>query len=658
MLSADERRISLLKYYKANRAQAHHDLFPHRHKDEDSVFVDDLLELLYSAHPLVALMAFRGAAKSTYMEEYVILSVLFREAVFPLIISYKEEMAAEHLAPIRNELETNDLLIELFGDQKATPWSQTELGLANGAKIQAIGAGQSMRGKKHNDERPDMACIDDLEDEDSILTDVQRHKTDRWLMGTLMPALHPKTRRVRFIGTALHPKSLIVKKCEDPRWKSRIFPLVIIDKETGEEKSAWPSRFPMEHIRQLRDDYINAGNMVEFQQEFMCRAEDIAGKPFQPGMIKVEPVPATYSAICTMTDPARTTKEKSARTGYAAWSWIGNRLIVHKAEGHFHKPDEIIAKQFEWKQKFNPVHMGVEAVGLEEFLMQPLRAACVQRGVSLPVIDMRAPKDKISFIKGLQPFYIAGDVIHVEHHPDLEQELIQFPTGRMDVVNALAYALRMRIGRPVYDDFSVSHIAPVLEVNQYQPKLLILSSRQSMTAAVLCQHTGDILKVFRDWMIDAPPQECFPQLFQQALVEAGGGVRLYAPLEQFDTYLNTGLPAAIKAENLAVTHTVSTKASEGALRDILRDQRHGSPAFLVRSDAHWVVNGLAMGYARKLDKHGQLEDLPQDNQYRVVIEGLESFIAWMRQSAMIGQADGLRVAHTKNGRSYYSLRAE
>lgn len=653
----DERRVDLLKQFKFDRPSAHRFLFPHRHKDEDPAFTNELLGLLYSDDPLVALMAFRGAAKSTYLEEYVLLSALFREVVFPLVIGPKWESACEHLAPMRLELETNDRLIDLFGDQKAYPWSVDEIGLANGAKIQAIGAGQSMRGKKHNDERPDMAAIDDLEDEDSIKTEEARKKTDRWLMGTLIPALHPTNRRVRFIGTALHPKSLIVKKCADARWKSAVFPLVTIDLETGEEKSSWPSRFPMEYVKQLREDYINAGNFIEFEQEYMCRAEDIAGKPFQPRMIKVEPVALAYLPIFTMTDPARTTKETSARTGYAAWSWIGNRLIVHKAEGHFHKPNEIIDKQLEWNDKFKPVQMGIEAVGLEEFIMQPLRAACAQKGISLPLVDIRAPKDKISFIKGLQPFYIAGEVIHVEHHPDLEQELIQFPTGRMDVINALAYALRMRAGRPVYEDFTARHITPVLEIDQREPRYLLVSSRASMTAGALVQYIDGVIKVYRDWVYNETPRECFQRLLRQAILEGAGQVKVIAPTEQFNEYTNTGLPAAMRAVGVQAVRGGAAGNSEGSLRSWLTKQIRGGPALLVYDQARWVVNGLAAGYARKLDKHGHLMDHPEDNQYRLVVEALESFVAWFDNSATIGD-EGFRYARTKGGHQYITLRPE
>ena len=627
-MKPSQQRDELLFNFKKDKFLAHKALFPNRHKDHSPAFHKEILELLYSPHPRVAMMAFRGAAKSTLLEEYVLLSMLFREFQYALFVGPKwGGSLASTLTPIRNELEMNDILIELFGDQKSTPWSMDELQLANGGKIKAFGAGQSMRGTKSNDERPDLAAIDDLEDETNIGTEESRHKTDRWLMGTLIPALHPTKGKVRFIGTAIHPKALIEKKCKDPKWVSAKFPILNTDLTTGREVSAWPDRFPLGWVESTRNELLHSGNLIEFEQEYMCRAEDMAGKPFQARMIQVQAAPCGFLPVEIFVDPARTTKLRSSRTGYAAWSWQGNKLIVHEAEGHFHKPDEIIKKIVEWDHRFSPVTIGVEAVGLEEFLMQPLRMEMLRLGRAMPVRDIRAPQDKDRFIEGMQPFYTAGDVIHAKHLPDLETELLQFPTGRKDVVNALAYALRMRAGKPVYEDFTFKHVAKILEVHPRKPLFLCVSSRPAQTAGVLVQYIDGLLRIYQDWVINEPPQECFGRLLREAVL-FGGQVKLSAPMEQFDRYNNYGLPAAVKREGLEIIHARPAAKSEGQMRDWLRRQVKGDPAVLVSADSRWVVNGFMRGYARRLEKGGVLADFPTEDGYRLVFEALESFVGY------------------------------
>lgn len=655
-ITDDTRRDRLLWTFKHNRVLAHKELFGHRHKDDTPEFHNDMCALLYDPHPLVAEMAFRGAAKSTWLEEYALLRALFKEGTFKLVVGPKWESACERLAPMRHELENNEAIIELFGDQRSTPWSSDELVLANGVKIKAIGVGQSMRGTKHNDERPDEALIDDLEDEEAVRTEESRRRTERWLNGVLRPALHPTNGRIRFIGTAIHPKSLIVKKCNDPEWKSRVFPIINIDTETGDEKSAWPSRFPIEWIKKLRQDYTNSGNFIEFQQEYMCVAEDIAGKPFQQSMIRIEPAPLVHMPVYAMVDPARTVGQRSARTGYAAWSWIGNKLTVLMAEGHFHRPDEQVSFIRGINTRFNPVHIGVESDGLEEFLMQPLRTEAMARG-ALPFGAEKAPHDKDSFIQGLQPFYISGNVVHTQSFPDLESELLQFPTGRKDVLNALAYAPRLRAGRAVYEDFTLRHIAPVLEPHMMLPRHLCVSARAAMTVGVLLQYVDGVLKIYHDWVYSEPPQECFGRMLREAIM-IGGQVKMTAPQEQFDQYTNFGLPAAAKRDRVQVERNGLAAKSEGLLRPWLQKQIRGDVALMVSQEARWVVNGFSGGYARKLNKQGHLTDFPVDNQYRVVMEALESFIGWfdLHHGLASDKVDGARYKYTDTGTPYISLR--
>lgn len=655
-MQEDQIREDLLSIFKQDRLLAHRTLFPHRHTEADSPFQTKMLNMFNSERKRVALQAFRGSAKTTDLEEVAVLAALFRESNYILLIGPSWEDACDRLFAVRQELETNDALIELFGDQRAEPWSADTLTLVNGCKIKAVGVGQGLRGKKHGSNRPDLALIDDLEDEQSIGTEEARRKTDRWLMGVLIPALHPTKGKIRFIGTAIHPKALIEKKCNDATWFSAKFPLINIDLVTGEEKSAWPERFPIEQVIALRNEYLANGNLIEFNQEYMCKAEDMAGKPFQATMIKIAPATTTYLPTWLIVDPARTVKSTSARTGYTVAAWVANRLVVLEAFGAFHRPDEIISTIFKLNAQYNPVGIGVETNALEEFIMQPLRAKMLETRQSLPLVDLRAPKDKQDFIKGLQPFYMSGSATHARHLPDLESELLQFPTGRIDVVNALAYMLKIRPGRAVYEDFTAAHITPVLEVSPILPRYLCVSSRPAMTAAALVQYINGEIRIIHSWVQNVPPQEAFPIILREAITVAGD-VKVAAPLEQFDTFNNNGLPAAAQAQHVQLQQTTTAAISEGYLGEWLRKTVRGIPALLVHKDATWVVNALGGGYARKLDKHGVLSSKPVDNQYRLVMEAVESFVSWLDNSGRIDNDTSERnYAVTKNGIRYLTSR--
>ena len=58
------------------------------------------------------------------------------------------------------QLATNDAINELFGEQTGGTWAADQIVLSNGCKIQAFGARQSLRGAKHNDQRPDFLFVE------------------------------------------------------------------------------------------------------------------------------------------------------------------------------------------------------------------------------------------------------------------------------------------------------------------------------------------------------------------------------------------------------------------------------------------------------------------------------------------------------------------
>lgn len=617
------------------------------------------MSILYSDAQWAAAEAFRGGAKSTRSEECIIIGALMEDFKYAIIIGNSYDRACERLAAIKNELVQNDNISELFGPQSGGTWAADQIVLPNGCKIQAFGARQSLRGAKHNDQRPDFCFVDDLEDEENVATEDARRKLKRWFNGALIPALDPKG-KIRMVGTPLHPKSLLEEKMADPAWVSARFPVIFIN-DKGEEESAWPDRFPMDYLHKLRQNYITSGSFTEWEQEYMCRSEDVAAKPFQANMIKVAPVLPVWMPIQIFVDPARTTKVKtSARTGYAVWAWTGGKLTVHEAFGSFHKPDEIINTIFELDEKYSPVEIGVERDGLEEFIMQPLRNEMLKRGREIPLVPMKAPKNKEDFIRGLQPFYQAGEVVHAKDLPDLVSELLQFPTGRVDVPNALAYALKMRVGKPVYEDFGLSHISPAIElpVKGHQVYLAV-SARPSVVAGVVCQFINGQIIIYKDWIKHGPPMEMFEGLMQDATMYAGRALVPVFPKEQFDKFNNHGLPQAARKLRIEPRIGGSVVKGQGCIAPWLRKQVHGQSSVIVSDGARWAVNGFARGYARKLNDAGLLSETPEQNLYSLVMEALESFVLWFDVAQQqTSDTNDLNYATLPDGRRYLSSRVQ
>ena len=216
-MSPEEHEEIVLKL-KNNRLLAHDILFKSRHPQATPRFHVEMLNLWYSTAPFVLTMAFRGSAKSTLAEEAIILCALFREYRNILIIGESYARACDRLRAIKREFESNDDIRAIFGEQVGETWQEQKIVLSSGIIIQALGQGQSLRGVKHLDARPDLVFIDDLESEDTVATPEARDKLSNWVYAALLPAMDVSNRRIRIAATPLDPEALAVKLSKDDNW--------------------------------------------------------------------------------------------------------------------------------------------------------------------------------------------------------------------------------------------------------------------------------------------------------------------------------------------------------------------------------------------------------------------------------------------------------
>lgn len=645
-------REDLIKKLAANPRLAHQVLFKHRHPDETPAFHGEMVDLWYSAAPQVLTMAFRGGAKSTVAEEAITVMGALRMFKNCIILGENEPRAIERLTAIKHEFESNEYLTDLFGPLVGNIWQEKKIVLSNGVVLQAFGRGQSLRGAKHLSARPDLAFGDDMEDDECVATPEAREKFKQWFLKVVIPALAPGY-RFRIAGTPLDPESWLMKLKASPDWVTRVFPIESKDAATGERKATWPARFPLPAIDEKISAYRNLGASQEYQQEYMCEASDPASRTFTSDMIRVTPVLRTWHPVYAMFDPARTaSKDKSATTGWAAWSWLGSKLIIWDAGGGFWKPDEIVSKVFEINETFRPISIGIEQTGLHEFIMQPMRAEMVRRGGLIPIEAINAPVlGQIGVIKGLQPFFRAGEVEFAKEMPELVKQMLAFPTGHRDTLNALAYAPRLRPGLPVYDGFRAEHVSETAEIRPREAVYLAVGATGQYTTAVLCQFIQGVLSVTNDWCCEGDPGATLRDILQAASISARRAVRVVAGPQHFDPHDTVGLRAAGRRVPVELDKGGVHGAGREALRVLLASSKRGIPAVAIHPDARWTVNALAGGYCRVVSKAGVITDFPADGPYRTLMEALESLVA-LTASSFAADDNGRNYGYSSSGHRY------
>ncbi len=628
-----EHRDRLRELIRADRFAAHQRLFRHRHEHAFAPYHQTMVSDFWSPAPRLVTLAFRGSGKSTLAEEWVALAAC--ESLFHncIIIGSSEARAAERLASVSNELKT-----------------QTKLVLRSGICIQAMGRDQDIRGIKHLDWRPDLVLVDDFEDKDNVQTPEGRRRTLRWFLAELRPACDPR-HKVRVLATPMDPESVPMDLIKRAGWPARHFPIVHLD-EAGEEKPSWPEAFPLDWIEERRKEYTALGEIDLWEREYMVNAQSEASRVFRAEMFKVEPVERTWQAVYAMIDPARTVKRTSATTGWAVWSWVRNRLIVWEAGAKRLLPDEIVDLAFEICRKYAPVEVGIEEDGLNEWLLQPIRQRMLVAG-AIPYKAVRAPRGKIDFIRGLQPFFASGECSWASDMPDLRDQLLAFPTGRIDAPNALAYALLLRPGRLIYEGWNPNAHISVMGYSWNRPLYLAANSDGRTLAAALVQLVDGRTVVYDDWIVEGDPGEALESLIRDASMRTGRKLTMVAGQKHFDQYRNVGLVQAARALGLETRAGGDLSRGRELIRRELSRTVGGYPAFSVGPEAHWTLNALAGGYSRPFVS-GFIAEEAADNRYRVLMEGIEA-LAGLFAWGIEDEDDAVpNFAYDREGRRYRS----
>lgn len=650
-------RQELLQAFYHDRPLAHWEIFAERHRDGTPAFHDQIISDWHDMGVEYALdLVFRGGGKSTIAEEAIIIMAAFREFRNCVVVGYSLPKAAERVHAIRHEIETNELLRTLFGDLRGqSTWGDNELVLSNGIRILALGRGQSIRGVKFEEARPDIVFIDDVEDEPDVRTPEARQKVWDWVTKALIPACEPPgRRRLRMAATPLHPESTPMRLKKAGVWVTKTIPIYYLD-EDGEKQSSWEDRWPIDKVLALEESMRKEGAYQAFLQEYMCLSEAPESKSFKPEMIWVEPRVRTWQATYSMTDPARTTRTTSATTGRVVWSWIGPKLVIWDAIAERWMPDQIIEDLFHVDETYHPVELGFEEDGLNQWALQAIRQEQVKRGHVLPLKPMKAPAGKLDFIRGLQVYFQAREVSFAKELPELKAQLLGFPNGDIDAPNALAYAPRMRPGAPIYDDFGGRNVGEDIRPNGANPVWLVLNATRSVVTGVCLQVLDGAVRVFADYVREGSAAEATFGIVSSARLDVGRDLRLTAGPLHFDRYNNVGLQQAVAKLPAELRNGLEPARGRDVIRRLLQIEKHGMPALMVSSEATWTLRAFTGGYARALQKHGMLADYADEGVYRVLMEGIESFVGLLELGSPDEESHDRFNATTAQGRPYRSM---
>jgi hypothetical protein len=230
--------------------------------------------------------------------------------------------------------------------------------------------------------------------------------------------------------------------------------------------------------------------------------------------------------------------------------------------------------------------------------------------------------------------------------PELRAQFLGFPRGRIDGPNALAYALTLRPGIPVYENFDPGqHVAERLLWQRDQPVYLAMHATGAYTTGVLYQPAYGRTLILHDWISEGDPGVSALEIVRQAGAYARARVEIVLHPQHFEVWRNVGLAQAVRAIPADISKGSEPTKGRAYLRKELERMTRMAPVVQVDASARWTLAALSAGYAQK---PGKTE--PEPGIHRSLMEGLEAGLGLMA----LGLTDNDNVAwsYTQDGRRY------
>jgi predicted phage terminase large subunit-like protein len=197
-----------------------------------------------------ALEAPRDSAKSTFLTFlYPLYCICEDLEPYILLLADTFRQSVKHLKGIQWELENNERLAEVYPHAcgKGPEWNNQGILTRNGVRVEPLGAGQKIRGRRELAKRPTLIIIDDPEGDEAAYSKVKRNSTRDWATKGVFKAGGPET-NIIIAGTVVHRECLVAHCAQLPGWRVLKFKSI----------RTWPTRMDLwaEWERILQDNSI------------------------------------------------------------------------------------------------------------------------------------------------------------------------------------------------------------------------------------------------------------------------------------------------------------------------------------------------------------------------------------------------------------------
>lgn len=409
----------------------------------------------------------RSFAKTTICQGYLLQQIVNLRHNVILYVGDTGTQAELHTDAVRDELESNDRLIALYGKQKGNKkWGTEMYTTSQGVTVIPRGSNQSIRGVKVGPSRPSLVILDDLENDENAQTLDQRNKLWSTLWGALVPILdnrgQGKDTKILYLGTPVHEDSAILRLfnlIENMRGKGRS-DLYAVRYSCKDEKgeSIWPEVWPNERIDALEIMFAEAGEIDTFYREYYVTVISPKDAPFQKSDTRfwvsagvtpqrheeVLPDDLFYYSGVDVAFKQGKSNDFSAIVVVGVSASTEKAYIVEAIRKRL-SPDKLLELLTLLNRKYSPIRIYLQKVTLDEFFEFYVNE-CLKENDYFPFESVKLSKGKGGKprrISSLQPLHLTGQLVLSRDQTDLTSELYAFPrSAHDDLSDILATIIR------------------------------------------------------------------------------------------------------------------------------------------------------------------------------------------------------------------------
>ena len=330
---------------------------------------------------------------------------------FMVLVGKSEDSAKRLLGDIQAELQYNKRIIADFGKQMSLGnWTEGEFQTKDGVCFLACGRGQSPRGLRKREARPDYIVIDDLDDDELCRNEKRVRELTDWVKEALFGALDVGRGRFLMVGNLISKNSVLANICATKG--VHVSEIKAVDKDGN---PVWREKWTKQEAR----EYADFVGYRAWNKEMMHNPIS-SGTIFKAEWIRYKKMLPMhkYEQLVCYTDPSFKSTTANDYKASSLWGKTGNEL--HLIDTYVRQ--DTVTGMVRWLYNLYealPENVSVlffmEANFMQDIILDEFTTEGNNRGYQLPIApDTRKKPEKIQRIEAVSPLWERGFVFYNE----------------------------------------------------------------------------------------------------------------------------------------------------------------------------------------------------------------------------------------------------